>query len=151
MWYSLKQGPAAHAIVMFPSQQTVFWSSERAASFLAAFSLLVVLAACADSNVEKDVFILTDKSINSSIDASGQSLLLVRSPEDRFLHSCLLHLPMFSRRLSVPVAASMACFDCLLPTAHNQILVARIDMLQTIPCSYCLVSVLHDHVFMQFF
>lgn len=51
--------------------------SRRAATFLAAISLLASLAACTDTNIEKDVLILSDKSVNSSIKAAGQSLLLV--------------------------------------------------------------------------
>ena len=71
-------------------KETQFSTSSRAGIFLAAISLLTGLAACFDSNVEKDVLTLSDKSINSSIPASGQSLLLVRFPGDYFSISCIL-------------------------------------------------------------
>ena len=49
----------------------------RARTFLAVISLLLRLGACSDTNLEEDVLILSDKTVNSTIKSAGQSLLLV--------------------------------------------------------------------------
>ena len=58
-------------------KQAKYRSSLRNATLLALLSLFAWLGACIDTNVENDVVVLSDKTVNSSVKAAGRALLLV--------------------------------------------------------------------------